>query len=290
MAPKNHKLYEVFANQISEYVQAHLEDDINLDVLALKVGVSKYHLNRLFKATTGFQLGEFIQRRRLQKAYSLLAAGNCSVIDASLAAGYESHSSFSRAFLKAYDCKPSEVKVGMVREWKTPNTLKNIHSRNKNFQPELLTTQSRLFHGLYGVGFNNSSYIELANSLMKNLRERLYMSAFDQLNSYPIGVSLENPWQNDQHQTRYFIGVDQATVQQHAELDTFTWEQGAWAKFYHKGSYALLWQTISCIYAEWIVPEGIVLRNDAIIQEFHNDPKHTPEKDLITALYFPVQL
>lgn len=41
-----------------------------IEVLAAMVGVSKYHLNRLFQATTGFQLGEFIQRRRLQHAYS----------------------------------------------------------------------------------------------------------------------------------------------------------------------------------------------------------------------------
>lgn len=291
MASKNHRLYELFANQISEYVQAHLEDEINLDDLALRVGVSKFHLNRLFKATTGFQLGEFIQRRRLQKAYSLLATGNFSVIDASLAAGYKSHSSFSRAFLKAFNCKPNEVKAGIVSEWKTPNTMKKIHSRNKNLQPEILSTQNRIFLGLYGMGFNHNSYITLANSLMKNLYERLSMVEINQLNSYPIGVSLENPWQSEkQHQTRYFIGLDEAVVPKDVELDTFFWEQGIWAKFYHIGSYALLWQTISRVNAEWIMPEGIALRNDAIIQEFHNNPKNTPEKDLITALYFPVQL
>ena len=94
------------------------------------VGVSKYHLNRLFQATTGFQLGEFIQRRRLQHAYSLLSAGECSVIDASLAVGYESHSAFSRAFHKAFDCKPNEVRLGTECLWKTPNTLKNISKRD----------------------------------------------------------------------------------------------------------------------------------------------------------------
>ena len=75
--PNNSKnLYEAFANHISEYVQAHLDQEIVIEDLAAMVGVSKYHLNRLFQGTTGFQLGEFIQRRRLQHAYSLLSAGN----------------------------------------------------------------------------------------------------------------------------------------------------------------------------------------------------------------------
>jgi AraC family transcriptional regulator len=290
MNAKNHNLYEVFANQISEYVQAHLDDDINLDDLALKVGVSKYHLNRLFKASTGFQLGEFIQRRRLQKAYSLLATGNFSVIDASLAVGYMSHSSFSRAFLKAFGCKPVEVKIGMQCEWKTPNTIKKIKKHSTSMQAELVDTPNRQYLGLYGAGFKDNSYVDIANSLIKKLRVTLNIDALNPFNSYPIGVSLESPWQTDQHQSRYFIGIAKDGIAEPPVLETFVWQQGTWARFYHKGSYGLLWQTISRVYADWIVPEGIVLRDDVIIQEFLNNPMNTPEADLSTALYFPVQL
>jgi AraC-like DNA-binding protein len=151
--PNNSKnLYEAFANHISEYVQAHLDQEIVIEDLAAMVGVSKYHLNRLFQATTGFQLGEFIQRRRLQHAYSLLSAGECSVIDASLAVGYESHSAFSRAFHKAFDCKPNEVKLGTECLWKTPNTLKNISKRDLSLQPDILELPARKCWGLYGQG------------------------------------------------------------------------------------------------------------------------------------------
>ena len=73
MSTQQQNMYETLANQVSGYVQAHLGDSIVIDDLARHCGVSKYHLNRLFYATTGFQLGEFIQRRRLQAAYALLA-------------------------------------------------------------------------------------------------------------------------------------------------------------------------------------------------------------------------
>ena len=58
----------------------------------------------------------------------------------------------------------------------------------------------------------------------------------------------------------------------------------------HKGSYGLMWQTISRVYAGWIVPERIFLRDDAIIQVYLNNPKNTAEAELTTALYFPVDL
>ncbi len=290
MSTGKKNLYEAFANHISEYVQAHLNEEILIDDLALRVGVSKYHLNRLFHATTGFQLGEFIQRRRLQKAYSLLAAGNSSVIDTSLAAGFESHSSFSRAFLKAFGCKPSEVKAGTESEWKTPNTKKKSHRRDTSLQPDLLVLPNRQFRGLYGVGFKNNSFVALANSLFSELGERLDEAGLSRLFLSPIGVSLESPWQGNQEQIRFFMGIAHEGLSGNLRLDDYVWQQGKWARFYHKGSYGLMWQTISRVYAGWIVPEGIILRDDAIIQEFLNDPKSTSEAELTTALYFPVYL
>ena len=173
MSAGNKNVYEVFASQISDYVQAHVDEEIVIDDLALRVGVSKYHLNRLFHATTGFQLGEFIQRRRLQSAYSLLAKGNCSVVDASLAVGYQSHSSFSRAFLGAFGCKPSDVKVGTECTWRTPNTIKKPRGRDAGLQPEILDLPTRQFRGLYGAGFKGSSFSELGNSLFSELGRRL---------------------------------------------------------------------------------------------------------------------
>lgn len=283
-------LYSGFANAISDYVQANLDQEIALDDLAQHVGISKYHLNRLFQATTGFQLGEFIQRRRLQKAYALLSAGKCSVIDASLAVGYESHSSFSRAFLKAFDCKPSEVKLGTECVWKTANTLKNVSKRDKDLQPEILVLPERKFCGLYGAGFKDNSFLSVGESLFNELGKRLHQASLGEFFSASIGVSLESPWQGDQTEIRFFVGVDSQHLPTHLELDEYSWTQGKWARFRYKGSYNLMWQTISRIYAGWVIPEGIALKDDAIVQVYLNNPRTTIETELVTELYLPLQI
>jgi AraC family transcriptional regulator len=286
MAAKN--LYEAFANHISEYVQSHLDQDIIIDDLAQNIGVSKFHLNRLFQATTGFQLGEFVQRRRLQKAYSLLAMGNKSVMEVSLTVGYESHSAFSRAFLKAFDCTPSEVKLGSQCEWKTPNTLKNSCGRDATLQPEMLKLSTQKFSGLYGAGFKDNSFMDVGHSLFAQLGEYLHKAGLGKFYVSPIGISLESPWQREQDQSRFFVGVSSEQLPSLPGLADYLWQEGTWARFYHRGSYRLMWQSISRIYAGWVIPEGIRLKDDAIVQVYLNNPNDTAEAELVTALYFPI--
>lgn len=288
MAGSSKTQYEAFANHISEYVQAHLDQDIVIEDLAAMVGISKYHLNRLFQATTGFQLGEFIQRRRLQHAYSLLASGDSSVIDASLAAGYESHSAFSRAFVKAFGCKPNQVKLGTECQWKTPNTLKNISKRDQEIQPEILHLPARTCFGLYGRGFINNSFKSVGESLFAELGERFQKINYPDYFSSAVGVALESPWQGDQTESRFFAGILCADLAPAIPLDEYLWAEGKWAKFRYKGSYRHMWQTISRIYAGWVIPEAISLKDDAIVQVYLNNPKNTPESELLTDIYFPL--
>lgn len=189
----NKNNYHQLSDQISDYVQHHLDEVISIDALAEHVQVSKFHLNRIFQLTTGFQLGEFIQRRRLQKAYALLAASNCSVIDASLSVGYESHSSFSRAFLKAFGCKPNEVKLGSVCEWSTPNTLKNTCQLDSELQPEIIQLPEKILYGVYGTGFENNSFQGLSQRLVNALLSRSNESGADYKRQIVVGVSLDSP-------------------------------------------------------------------------------------------------
>ena len=288
MTTPHKNAYARLASDISDYVQAHLSDEILIDDLARHVGVSKFHLNRLFLAVTGFQLGEFIARRRLQAAYALLAQGNSSVIDVSLAVGYQSHSAFSRAFLNAFGCTPNDVKIGTACTWRTPNTIKKPRGRDAALQPEIVVLPTQTYRGLYGTGFENSSFVALGTALFSQLGAVLAQANLSAAYTMPIGVSLDNPWQDDQKQSRFFIGVNGDTLPGNLPLQDYIWQQGTWAKFYHAGSYGLMWQTISRVVAGWVVPAQIALRDDAIVQVYLNNPRTTAAADLVTALYFPI--
>jgi Uncharacterized protein conserved in bacteria len=97
-------------NQVIEYIEKHLEDEIDYDKLARMFGYSVYHVQRVFAMVAGVPLSEYIRNRKLSKAAMELQGGECKVIDIALKYGYSSPNSFNRAFKVFHGVSPSDVK------------------------------------------------------------------------------------------------------------------------------------------------------------------------------------
>lgn len=93
-----------------DYIEEHILEDMDFEVIAAQSFSSSYHFQRLFSIIFNISLGEYIRRRRLSLAGAELAAGNIKVIDAALKYGYESPDSFAKAFQKFHGILPSQVK------------------------------------------------------------------------------------------------------------------------------------------------------------------------------------
>lgn len=92
--------------RVVDYIEAHLEDKLDLESIARDAGYSKYHLHRMFTSVVGFTIHSYVQRRRLTEAARLLAFTNQSTIEIALYAGYETQRSFSTAFRTLFKCSP----------------------------------------------------------------------------------------------------------------------------------------------------------------------------------------
>ena len=55
-----------------DYIEDHLTEKLDLDVIASAVHYSKYHLHRVFSKTVGLTLHEYRNRRQLTEAAKLL--------------------------------------------------------------------------------------------------------------------------------------------------------------------------------------------------------------------------
>ncbi len=89
------------------YIEDHLDEEIDLTLLARQAGYSLYHFHRLFQDLVGDSLKEYIRKRRLSDASRELVETARPVIDIALAHGYQSREAFSRAFEQAYGFSPS---------------------------------------------------------------------------------------------------------------------------------------------------------------------------------------
>ena len=94
-----------------DYIENHLTETIDYDIVAKQSFSSTYHFQRIFSILCGFTVGEYIRNRRLSLAGSELATSDIKVIDVAMKYGYESPDSFAKAFQKFHGVTPSAARM-----------------------------------------------------------------------------------------------------------------------------------------------------------------------------------
>ena len=97
-------------NELVEYIEKHLTDEIKYDKLAKILAVNEYTLSRIFLFVTNMSITEYIRKRRISMAAMELINSNSKVIDIAVKYGYDSSISFSRAFKKMMGFNPKDIK------------------------------------------------------------------------------------------------------------------------------------------------------------------------------------
>lgn len=93
--------------QVLGCMEAHLSDLQTIDALAAGAGVTRRQLERLFREHLGDSPSSFYLRLRLDQARRLLQQTSMSIMEVSIACGFESASHFSRAYRARFDAPPS---------------------------------------------------------------------------------------------------------------------------------------------------------------------------------------
>ncbi len=96
------------------YIEAHLNEKLDLNTVANAVCYSKYHLHRMFTSTVGLTLHDYIQRRQLTEAAKLLVFSEKPIIEIALIAGYESQQAFTTIFKSMYKQTPMTYRQNEV--------------------------------------------------------------------------------------------------------------------------------------------------------------------------------
>ena len=103
----------------------NLAEPMKLDDIARAVGLSPFHLCRVFRRTTGRTLHQYRTALRLRVAVDRLGDPDIDLASLSLELGYSSHSHFTAAFRKEFGVSPSKIRGRekavelrrLVREW-----------------------------------------------------------------------------------------------------------------------------------------------------------------------------
>lgn len=93
------------------YIEIHLCEDLSLDEIANVVGFSKFYFHRTFQTEVGISIYDYIRKRRLAKAASILLDTNISILDIAVSFRFESQEAFTRAFKSIYELPPGRYRT-----------------------------------------------------------------------------------------------------------------------------------------------------------------------------------
>jgi AraC family transcriptional regulator len=96
--------------EVMRYIRHHIDKPLNRETLADVAGFSVPHFHRIFRAHVGESAISYIRRLRLERAARKLRMGAVDITEVALAAGYDTHAAFGKAFKGQFALSPSEFR------------------------------------------------------------------------------------------------------------------------------------------------------------------------------------
>jgi AraC family transcriptional regulator len=93
--------------RVKELIEANLEGDLSLKILARESGYSRAHFARLFRAATGMTAHSYVLERRIMRARQLLTQPDLSLTDIAASSGFATQSHLTFAFRKKFGITPN---------------------------------------------------------------------------------------------------------------------------------------------------------------------------------------
>ena len=98
-------------NKTEDYIEINLGEQISLSDAAKNVNFSMYHFHRLFSKYSSETLKQFVARIKMERSAIYLAINSeISITEIAFKYGYNSSSSYNKAFKKHHGMSPTEFR------------------------------------------------------------------------------------------------------------------------------------------------------------------------------------
>lgn len=116
------------------FIEDNILDDLSCEIIASQAYMSSFHFQRIFSVLCGITLGEYIRNRRLTLAGMEIISTNKKIVDVAFKYGYETHESFSRAFIRFHNVSPITARsYGKINSF-AKISIKSVKEGNMSMQ------------------------------------------------------------------------------------------------------------------------------------------------------------
>lgn len=109
----NHKIID----KALQYINANLSADLSLDALCEQVNFTPIYFHKLFKASTGKTLREYVEEQRIKKSIELLVSTEMTLTQIAYECGFSSQSYFSYVFKKKTKYTPRDYAKNILKKY-----------------------------------------------------------------------------------------------------------------------------------------------------------------------------
>lgn len=246
-------------NEALDYIESHLNAEIDHNELERITGTSIYHFRRMFSFLSGMSLGEYVRNRKLSNATFDLLHEGMSVTETAFKYGYESVDGFSRAFREWSEINPSEVKKkNMLKAFPKLSFQLTIQGgidmdyrieEKESFK--IIGVKKRVSIQFEG---ENQEIIKLAKSITPEQRERLHGYAnMEPNNIVNASYNFDEGRMEEEGSLDHMIGFLTTKEADSDEFDVVKVPALTWAIFTSKGEFPKVMQdTWAKIASEWL--------------------------------------
>ncbi|MEA3384066.1 MAG: AraC family transcriptional regulator [Campylobacterota bacterium] len=245
------------ANNLMNYINEHIQTDINIDQLSSDFGISKFHFHKIFKEQMGTNIYETIKSIRLQKASNLLITNKYSTItEVASMCGYSSQTSFLRAFKQRFEQTPKVWRNGGYKEYSNhilsaSQTASISQADFSNLEPKIVKTQKKVVYYIRQKGYNSK-----AKQTWQKMMAWVYTNDIEEYEQ--IGIYHDNPIITPLEDCYYVacIAPKDITKLTNTNLPSFDIHAGIFAKFEVEGKYGDILKLIQWVYHNWLPKSG----------------------------------
>jgi AraC family transcriptional regulator len=277
--------YNKVIKLVIDYIGENFDDNIGLEDLCKISGFSKFHFHRIFTATVGISLKNYVRNLRLRRAaHQLIFNKRMRIIDIAIEAGFESHESFTRAFKNQAGVSPNEFRSnGTFIDFSLPLTQTIMKGENI-----MNVTIKHINKRRLAVIEHRGEHKLLPQTLMK-LISWAEVQTIDVMpkagRSYGFGYN--DPHEVSPDEFRFDLAVsvpDDFNIS--IPMSEKVLPTGEYASIMHKGPREDIGETIYAFYREWLPVSGRVLADYPCVFLYHNLDNEVPSSEALTELLF----
>ena len=270
------------------YIDTHLEGDLSVKALSDVANFSVFHFHRQFTAFTGVPVSRYVQLMRLRRAaHRLIANADCSVLDATLDAGFQSPEAFSRAFGRAFGMAPSVFRKNP--NWQVWNTVFAIPHFSRNILMHVRIVECP---EIKVATLEHRGPPGLVNESVRQFIEwRMRSGQSPVATSRTFGIPYGNPDTTPPHAFRFAIcgEIDEEVTPNEFGVRPLVIPGGRYVVVRHAGSPDHIGETIYPIYRDWLPASGEELRDQPLFFHYLSVYPETPQDQWQTDVYVPLQ-